>query len=264
MKINLTLLMTCVLLCCSGTLMSQEVQDTFQSSAPIVDNVWLKDGSTLSGTILKWELARGMEFKLITGATLIIPKTEIAQVNQGVPFSMMDPSVYSRKLRGPKPYAFREHGLYNTFSVFLNLSNRGGAGVHYSMGHRFNRLLGVGLGFGIETHDFDHYRNIMPVFVEARGFLLKKKITPYYALKVGYGFALKNVPNGEIDAKGGFHFSPEIGVRFGGKSVNYYLGIEYKLQNATYTTQFNPWEGQGIYTDELGYRRFEMRTGILF
>jgi hypothetical protein len=104
----------------------------------------------------------------------------------------------------------------------------------------------------------------MPLYVEARGYFLPKKISPYYALKIGYGFALKNIPNGEIDAKGGFHFSPELGVRFGGKSVNYYLGLEYKLQNVTYTTTFFPWEGQGVYTDVISYRRFEMRTGILF
>jgi hypothetical protein len=104
----------------------------------------------------------------------------------------------------------------------------------------------------------------VPLYIEARGYFLPKKITPYYALKTGYGFTLKNVPNGEIDSKGGFYFSPEIGVRFGGKSVNYYLGLEYKLQNASFTTTFSPWEGSGIYTDKLSYRRIEMRTGILF
>ncbi len=243
---------------------SQETKPVNDETRPIVDNVWLKDGSTLSGTILKWELARGMEFKLMTGALVQISKGDIAKVYQGVPFMAMEPIYYSGRRKGLRPYAFKETGLYNTFSGFLNFSGSGGAGVHYSIGHKFSRMLGVGIGTGFETNDFNYTRNIIPVYAEARGYFLPKKITPYYAAKIGYGFALKNEVNGTIDAKGGFYFSPEIGVRFGGKSVNYYLGIEYKIQNATFTNSFWPWEGQGIFTDKLSYRRFELRTGITF
>ncbi len=245
-------------------MLGQDTLPPISETKPIVDNVWLKDGSTLSGTILKWELARGMEFKLMTGALVIIPKSEISKVYQGVPFTASDPGYFSGVRQGPRPYLFKETGLYNTFSVFLNFSNNGGAGVHYSIGHKFSRMLGVGIGTGIESNDLNRVRDIIPLYVEARGYFFPKKITPYYALKIGYGFALNSFPNGVIDSKGGFHFSPELGVRFGGKDVNYYLGIEYKLQNATFTSTFDPWNGQGMFTDKLSYRRVEMRTGILF
>lgn len=258
------ILYTLIFLAFANGLTGQAVDTTNGAAKPIVDNVWLKDGSTLSGTILKWELARGMEFKLMTGALINIPKSEIAKVYQGVPYSAADFQYYSGKRSGPRPYAFKETGLYNTFSIFLNFSQSGGIGVHYSIGHKFSRLLGVGIGTGIESHDLNRVRDIIPLYVEARGYFFQKKITPYYALKIGYGFALNSIPNGVFDTKGGFHFSPELGVRFGGKSVNYYLGMEYKLQNATFTSTFDPWSGQGVFTDEISYRRFEMRTGILF
>jgi len=232
------------------------------STKPVVDVVWLKDGSKLSGTILKWELARGMEFKLITGAELLIPKEEIAKVYQDIPFSAQVMQVPDFYPRGPRPYAFREEGVYQTFSAFLNFSDPGGAGVHYSIGHRFNRLLGVGIGAGFESNDFFYTRNIVPVYAEARGFLLPQRISPYYALKLGYGFALEDPINGTLDAKGGIHFCPEFGVRFGGRTVNYYLGFEYKIQNATFRN--TDWWNGGEFTDKVSYRRFELRTGLVF
>ncbi len=248
------------LLCAVGLLNAQDSVTV----KPIVDIVWLKDGSKLSGTILKWDLARGMEFKLITGATMMIPREEILKVSQDLPYatsSVQDiPDFYQRR---PKVYSFREEGIYQTFSGFLNFSTNGGAGVHYSIGHRFSRMLGVGIGSGFESNDFFYTRNIVPLYAEARGFFLPQRITPYYALKIGYGFALTDPLNGTIDAKGGIHFCPELGVRFGGRSVSYYMGLEYKIQNATFTNT-DWWGSQGEFTDVISYRRTELRLGLVF
>lgn len=249
------------ILCAVGILNAQDSV----AVKPIVDIVWLKDGSKLSGTILKWDLARGMEFKLITGASMMIPREEILKVSQDLPFSSSPvqgiPDFYHQ--REPKVYSFREEGIYQTFSGFLNFSSNGGAGVHYSIGHRFSRLLGVGIGSGFESNDFFYTRNIVPLYAEARGFFLPKRITPYYALKIGYGFALTDPLNGTIDAKGGIHFCPELGVRFGGRSVSYYMGLEYKIQNATFTNT-DWWGSQGEFTDVISYRRTELRLGLVF
>lgn len=230
-----------------------------------IDVVWLKDGSRLTGTILKWDLERGMEFKLLTGAEITILKKDIHRVIQDVQNTDdhgLLKSEYSYA-RIPKPYTFREKGWYQNSSGFINVSYSGGAGIHHAMGYRFNRLLGVGLGTGIETHDFSSIRNIVPIYVEARGFLIPQRISPYYALKIGYGIALKDDSRGTTKAVGGFHFSPEIGVRFGGGDVSYYLGIEYKIQNATFTTDGFDFGGFK-FTDRISYRRVELRTGLLF
>ncbi|HUR31328.1 MAG TPA: hypothetical protein VMZ69_07835, partial [Saprospiraceae bacterium] len=225
----------------------------------IVDIVWLNDGSKLTGTIVKWELDRGMEFQLATGAIITIPKDQIRRVMQDTPFVAGTADRRERVPYVPKPYDFKEKGWYQNTSGFLNVSNLGGAGISHVMGYRFSRMLGIGFGIGIETNDFTAYRNIMPVFVEARGFLLPKKITPYYALKVGYGFGMANEINGTLEAKGGLHISPEIGVRFGAGDVSYYLGLEYKLQNATFV--WNGWDfsGNTRVTDKVSYRRIELR-----
>jgi len=254
-----------LLLFAIGFVVNLNAQIDTTTRGDLVDIVWLRGGSRLTGTIIKWELARGMEFKLATGAVLIIPKSEIDKVYQDVKFDATLPSSLSSisLAREPKPYAFKEHGLYQSFSAFLNFSDPGGAGLHYSIGHRFSRMLGVGAGLGIESNDFFNDRDLVPVFAEARGYFMPEKISPYYALKIGYGFALKHDYSDEIEAKGGLYFAPEIGVRFGGRAVNYYLGMEYKIQNATYVNNFG-WGGEGTFTDKITYRRLEMRTGLVF
>ena len=247
--------------CFVSPVISQEAE-----TEKLVDVVYLKDGSKLIGKILKWEMERGMEFQLSTGATILIPKSDIKNVSQNTApkVDQAEIRIEEPRVRTPKVYSFREKGWYHTTSGFINFSFQGGAGVHHAMGYRFNRLLGVGLGTGIETHDFDFKRNFIPVYAEARGFLLPKKITPYYALKIGYGFALKDEINGTVAAKGGFHFSPEVGVRFGAGEVSYYLGLEYKLQNGSFTWNGFDWSGNTTITDHISYRRIELRTGLMF
>jgi hypothetical protein len=254
--LNMKSLLICIFLLAAGIMVGQEES---AKTTPTVDIIWLKDGSKLKGTILQWDLERGMEFKLITGATIYINKADIDRVIQEEPAETRNERV--RYFNEPKPYSFREEGWYHNSSGFFNISINGGAGIHHVMGWRFNRMFGIGLGTGIETHDFNWVRNIIPIYAEARGFFLPKKITPYYALKLGYGIALNDRANGTVNARGGIHFSPELGVRFGGGDVSYYLGLEYKLQNASFT---NEWWGGGASTDRVSYRRIEMRTGLLF
>lgn len=228
----------------------------------MVDIVWLKDGSKLTGTILRWDLSKNMELRLATGALIVIPQTDIQKVMQDTPFSFDEKDQY--RVRGPRPYDFKEVGWYHNASGFLNVSYMGGAGFHYAMGYRFSRMLGIGFGAGIESNDFTSFRSIIPVYAEARGFFLPKKITPYYALKLGYGIALRDIPNGTLEAKGGIHISPELGVRFGSGAVSYYAGLEYKIQNATFVWDGWDWTGSTRITDKVSYRRLELRTGLLF
>lgn len=234
-------------------------------TSKVIDIVWLKDGSRLTGIIMKWDLERGMDFRLLTGAEIMIPKKDIHKVIQDVQLtnelSLLNQRISSTRM--PRPYAFKEVGWYQNSSGFLNISIYGGAGISHAMGYRFNRLIGVGLGLGIETNDFTTTRNIIPVYAEARGFFSPKRISPYYALKIGYGIALADKSRGTTIAKGGLHFSPELGIRFGAGDVSYFLGLEYKIQNATFTTDGFDFGGVK-FTDKISYRRLEIRTGLLF
>ena len=249
-----------ILIGAASVLGAQTLPDSTSKPA-MYDVVVLRGGSRLTGTIIKWELERGMEFKLATGAMMVIPKNEINEVFQDITITAPTYPRYYEGPRQPRPYTFREHGFYQSFSLFLNFADPGGAGLQYTAGHRFSRMLGVGAGIGIESNDFWNERSAVPLFAEARGFLVKEKISPYYAVKLGYAFALKNEFSNEIESRGGAYFSPEFGVRFGSRAVNYYLGLEYKIMSATYVDDFG-WDGTS--TDRVTYRRIEMRTGLFF
>ena len=239
-------------------------QDTTPASDPqLIDVVWLKDGSRLSGSILTWEYDRGLELKLASGTIMTIPKKDISHVFQQVQRGTEDSLKPLHKVRIEKPYAFKEHGLYHTVSLSFHTSAYGGTGLQYSIGHRFNNRLGVGAGIGYETNDVNTGRNFIPVFAEFRGFLKQTKSTPYYGFKMGYGFAVQN--NDEFnfspeEGKGGIYVNPEIGYRFGANKVNIYVGGEYKLQKASYTGGWTDYS----YTDHITYRRFQLRCGIVF
>ena len=233
----------------------------------IVDVVELRDGSRLVGRIERWAYDRGLEMVLITGAKVSIPKQDIRNVTQQTALSdqMAIFQTYGYGMKARPAYAFREKGLYQSASFFLNTSVSGGAGIHYAIGHRFNRWIGVGLGVGYESNDLTQSRQLIPVYAEARGFLLARRITPYYGFKLGYAFALPDEEWGLTSAKGGFGFSPELGVRFGSRAVNVYVGAEYKWQRASWTHTSFSWDGSDwTYTDEVTYRRINFRAGLLF
>jgi hypothetical protein len=163
-----------------------------------------------------------------------------------------------------KPYSFKEEGFYQTLEVGLlvNASN-GGLSATYSAGHRFSRWLGVGGGVGISGFDFEQGTNVIPLFVEVRGFATQKKVSPYYALRIGYGFALKNAANDISETKGGYLFNPQLGIRFGGGSaVSFYTGIGLHIQRATYTISrtFN----EEVVVNRYLFKRLELKFGITF
>jgi len=255
--------LTCLLVLSGLTgLLAQEATISADS---IVDVVRLRDGSRLVGKIERWEFDRGISIRLITGALVSVPKREVRSVEQqttlGQPLAApARPGPFSRE---PKPYAFKEEGFYQVISGFMNPAATGGLGHNYAAGYRFNRLLGVGIGTGIETHDIVSIRNLIPLFVEVRGFVLPNKVSPYYAFKLGYAFALNDGTSGLERARGGISIGPEAGGRFGARRVNFFLGAEFKYQRASWTYAWG-WDGQGEYTDDMRYRRLNLRAGIVF
>jgi hypothetical protein len=138
-----------------------------------------------------------------------------------------------------------------------------GLSLTHSIGYRFNQFLGVGAGVGIENFELGWGKRVIPVFLEGRGYLSKKKISPYYAIRAGWGFALKYDDFNITEAKGGYMLNPEIGYRFGANPhLNFTLGMGVRFQRVSYTTE---WEwNRNIQIDKITYQRIEIKAGILF
>ena len=142
-------------------------------------------------------------------------------------------------------------------SVRFDVNPTIGGLVTTSHGCQITPFLFAGLGGGtvIEWMDVDEYnsnyhydKNVMvsvPVFIDLRWDLdVRKKITPFVDLKIGYQIGLEGNSdlsrqsyNGYydeeyetrwIEAVNSFYFQPTAGVRFkGGKRTGFNLGISY-------------------------------------
>ena len=219
-----------------------------------VDIIHLHSGSVWKGTILSWETDGVVILETLNGTQIKIPEPTIRKVRQ---------KVYSETY-GARPYTFKETGLYHTVGVGLSKGEWApGISATYAIGYRFNRWIGVGIGSGYENFEVDEGMKVIPVFAEARGFLTRTKVAPYYSVRAGYGFALKTVEWNISRAEGGFLFNPEVGVRFGGGApVSFYTGMGIHLQRATYeyTWPFS----EGSMTDTYLFKRWELKFGVVF
>jgi hypothetical protein len=172
-----------------------------------VDVIYLKTGDTLKGRI-----------KLIYPGEGFLIKTGD---HRSVKVYAGDTISITRELM---PYYYKEKGYY--FHGEGNIGMQ--IGTMIINGYKFSRLLSLGLGLGI-LYDPKASNNgfngaYIPVFAEYSGDILKKKVTPYYLVDIGYNIPLHQsvyatqygfspVPGSEVD-HGGMTGGVGIGGRF--------------------------------------------------
>ena len=124
-------------------------------------------------------------------------------------------------------------------------------GMSITGGYKFHQFgfLGIGTGFNNYMGALFAGRNafagpIIPLYVRYGGDILKTRVTPYYAIEVGYGFAVNgsSISNDfinsfeVIDRKGGAYGSLGFGVKFiTNKKIPFGLCLNYKIQQSSIT-----------------------------
>jgi len=244
------------------------------SAAKPTDIVYLKDGSVLKGQIVSYEQGRSLLFKLQNGETITLQDANIARIVQdtGEPRSnSYDGLTQTRpkKVKKEPVYNFSERGFYDVLSLgslntrTSNSEFKMGISLHNVAGFQFSRMLGIGLGLGIETYGTDDREVIYPVFAEFRGYFNKKIKAPYYTLNAGYGFMATNEREFITEARGGWMLHPAVGLRFSAnKHSNITADIGYKFQKAYYRRDFN-FNGD-IEIRDILYQRLIIRVGFIF
>lgn len=241
-QLFLTLLISCTLL---GFMNAQECRD----------RIFMKDGSVFTGQIKAYDTSGMLVLKSWSGVEISLPSMNVKKIQQKCKGD------YVPLLQAP--YRFREHGWYHTTRVAALTGQDGiGIGLQHSSGFQFNRLLGIGLGVGIEqfSWDYDAPTNF-PLFLEARGYLFPKNITPYFAVATGYGFTSANEPlefNQGLKWQGGWMAQGQLGYRIG-RHFEVFLGIHFQKASRKW---INPW-WTGERTDHLIYKRMEFGIGLL-
>lgn len=228
------------------------------------DVVYLKNGSIFRGQIELYEYGKELRLRLYENQVLVFEAKNIKKIVQTANESEKE----EKEIESKKTYAFREQGFYFHSSLgYIGGNNLWGNyidafNVHSQVGYQFNRLIGAGIGTGVDFYNVG-LGSIIPVYGAARGYLKKSNFSPFYQLAAGMGIPIKNENSGFSDSKAGYYLAPELGFRFGASNeANMTLGIGLTWQKATYITTF----GDTVTKNEDNYtfRRFNLKIGVLF
>lgn len=232
-----------------------------QDSIRCQDVVYMKGGSVFRGTISRYDLAGTLSITTWSGAKMEIPSNAVRRVIQDCKGGV--------RVRQEKVYDFKEQGWYHCSRVSLMFGDiQNGYSLQHSSGIRFNRLLSLGAGIGLENYgpgDLDPV--LVPIFVETRGYLTRQRIAPFFSIGAGFS-AIGKQDQAIIDWwgggntqnwKGGWMAQGQLGYRIGNHFVTY-LGI--RLQKLTVDWDQSAWGGARG-TDVYLKKRIEFGVGLL-
>lgn len=229
------------------------------------DALHLAGGNKLIGQITAVKPGDTLVFQAWSGTIFEIPRKEVIRIVQkcrekrGV-------------ARGPRVYSFKENGWYHHTrgSVLVGQAYYGGNNigvqVQHSSGWMFSRLLGAGLGTGIEQFDpGGSDAAVYPIFAELRGYLQPKPLTLFYNLGAGWGFAGQSSGErgGYTDSwRGGWLAQGEIGYRIGNHfTIHGGIRLQRKYRDWTSNNWWGPSDERG--TDRILHQRFILGLGLL-
>ena len=227
------------------------------------DMIYLKNGSIFFGELVAYG-KHEVSFKMPDNLTATFKKSEIKQI-------VMAGQTYNDSIQGEpqQTYEMKEYpkrGMYNitygSFNTSSSAFNRGiisGLGIDNITGKQFNKYVGLGLGIGFHSMYPGVGENNMPVFLDFRGYLREKKVSPYYNLSAGYAFAFKNEEKGINDVKGGYVFHPALGFKIGSNENSFMVDVGIKWTRNTF--YYNFWNE--IREHKMTYERLVVRIGLM-
>lgn len=240
------------------SLLLTATQSFAQQKGDCTDIIQLRSGSVYRGIITEHTPGGQVVFTTWSGLKMTVPERSVRRIVQ-----RCKDGKYL-----PRPYSFREQGLYNAtrFGALVGQSyfgdNTTGYSFYHSMGWMFNRWAGVGVGSGVELFNPDSETATFPLFAEVRGYFLKKRVTPFYAVGTGWAFAGKTADpqwGGTEDWHGGWLLKAHLGTRLGNHFA-LYGGLS--LQRKTRNWQSGWWGGEG--QDRILNKRLELGVSVLW
>ena len=224
------------------------------------DVVYLKNGSIFRGKIITYEIGNQLELKIDSGKTIVFKDEHIKKIVQN--------ALATDQPAKEKIYNFKEKGLYYATSIGYIGGNeqfgdyRNGLSAHHITGYQIHRLLGTGLGVGIDYYNVN-LGTVVPVYGEVRSYLKAANLSPYISLAGGFGFPVLPKNSFITDTKGGIFIHPSAGFRFGAsENANMTASLGLQWQKATYTQVFS--DGTSQNEDRYTFKRFTFKIGVLF
>jgi hypothetical protein len=231
-----------------------------------IDIVTMKDGRVLKGEILQYSPGETLVFQPSDGQKMELADSDVAKIQQGME---MDAAAIKQlptnKTKG-LPTA-KTHGLYANSMLSFAVGSSGdeglslGAGFSEVVGYQLNKVLGLGVGFGIDNYS-RRGETVYPIFAEVRALLPSEKSSGNFYALAGGGYSL-GFPRKSLDinkAEGGPMGYFALGYRAATiEGVDIYLDLGAKFQEAHFIrTLYNG----DVEVRDINFRRIVIRVGI--
>lgn len=238
----------------------------------ITDKVVLKNGSILYGEILEKKENEFITLKISEETTLVIPFEEIKSLSSGksTPIAVAMP-------KKSLPILYKDKGIYATYAGGLGFGNAFRdvffmINTDLSLGYRWNKNVSAGMGIG--SHIYPTSGNVNPLYVEFRGNLGQKRMSPMYYAKLGY--AVRAIRTGLSES---FKAGTFLGFGFGYREYTarkfgwmYSIGFQLQTTNQKWTQRiprFNDQTGEWTFISVdaeaiITYNRVVWTWGLLF
>lgn len=183
-----------------------------------VEVVYLKNGSVIRGSIIEQVPNESLKIKMSDGSIFICSMTDVEKIAKEI---QEKPLAFKKKqrstLKGYKGF-FDVGYLWDTEENNAVSANK--IELSTSHGYQFSNHFFIGGGFAVNRYNDAGYTAI-PIFTDFRVNFLKKKVTPFSNIRVGYTAG---------DLKG-VYLSLAAGVRFTLKAkMALYLKMEFASQ----------------------------------
>jgi len=111
--------------------------------------------------------------------------------------------------------SYRREYQISIESAFLANRDKISPSIQFIVSKRFNKLLYLGLGTGINIYDFDRDELAYPIFASAKLYLRDQQLSPFLQINTGYAFGIASEDFGISNVDGGLKINPRFGVEFG-------------------------------------------------
>ncbi len=219
--------------------------------------VVLNDGSRISGTIVG-DTTGYLKIKVLAPQVIRIDKSQVSSVEA---------------LKYPVKRSLKTSGYYIRLSAGVlsgknENSNLNSLSFNLSNGYQLANGLAIGIGTGREEMDVV----LVPLYADIRYTPLNSRISPYFWIKAGHGFAVSDqegtyyaYDQANSKTEGGFLFNTGAGISmFTWKKTAINIGFGYRYQKIMLSQDLHWWGGGSVLQTMTDINRLEFHLGFVF
>ena len=220
------------------------------------DVIYLKEGSIYRGDVTGIGLDGSIKLLTAGNNLIVFSKSSIDSMKQE-----------SYKAKNYSALNIKPKGFFNITSVGL-MAGENGAGALFETvnGYRFNHLLAIGGGVGIEYSDVV----LMPLYFSVRSDLFSGKVTPFVHADCGYNFMVGQRNNYYYY----YYEDSDNTTNHGGLNAGAGVGVKINTRGdfafmISWAYKFEQWSRDYDYMDthnhyDYEYQRMVLKVGLEF